>query len=318
MKDKRTFDISSSNILRSSGSERAELLEFTLLGKSNSESRFLVNIAKVQDVRPCPQIIRTPNSSASVPGNIVVKNETVPLLDLSAVFGSETSQSNKIAKSDVIVLSLMGSRYAVLVHQVVRIHYALWTEIIAPGSHAQPSIVGLVKVDEQMIQLLNFEQLLNDVFDLGGNSVTQAASTPLENVCLAVIDDSHVIGEQVRTIFAKNGAKVDAFTSGHGFLDSQKNLFQTYPHIVVDIEMPGMDGISLVKRLRGDNRYDQSSIYVYSSIDIDLLRNEAKTAGANAYIVKKDIADLWDAVVRNHRLPKATSFDTASKVKLVS
>ncbi len=56
--------------------------------------------------------------------------------------------------------------------------------------------------------------------------------------------------------------------------------------IITDINMPGLDGIDLVERLRGGGRHQATPILVLTT-ESDLGKRErAQRAGASAWIVK--------------------------------
>ncbi|HSJ55672.1 MAG TPA: response regulator, partial [Anaerolineae bacterium] len=64
----------------------------------------------------------------------------------------------------------------------------------------------------------------------------------------------------------------------------KEDLF--YDLLIVDIEMPRLDGLSLTARLREDARYERVPIIIVSSRDKEEDRRRGLDAGADAYIVK--------------------------------
>jgi DNA-binding NarL/FixJ family response regulator len=85
---------------------------------------------------------------------------------------------------------------------------------------------------------------------------------------LALEDDFQVIGE------AKDG------------LGALKEVSKTLPDIVVmDVEMPNMDGITAAKALREIN--PQVAVIILSIYDDPVLRAQAQAAGAFSYVEKR-------------------------------
>jgi two-component system OmpR family response regulator len=61
--------------------------------------------------------------------------------------------------------------------------------------------------------------------------------------------------------------------------------------IVLDIMMPGMDGIELAKRIRGDAKHSRVKIAALSALSDADTKNRATSAGVNAYWTKPIIPD---------------------------
>jgi DNA-binding response OmpR family regulator len=112
-----------------------------------------------------------------------------------------------------------------------------------------------------------------------------------------VDDDDDVLG-YCRSVLASAGAVVDAVQ------DSSK-LRQALPPggsydlVLVDIFMPGMNGIDLLRRLSADVRNCAARMYVVSAADDEDLRSEARRCGADGFLKKplhrKTLLDLLAA-----------------------
>lgn len=56
--------------------------------------------------------------------------------------------------------------------------------------------------------------------------------------------------------------------------------------VVLDVMMPGMDGLAVLSRLRRDPRFAKLPVLMYSALDDEQKRSAAIAAGAQGYIVK--------------------------------
>ncbi|HEY7347130.1 MAG TPA: response regulator transcription factor [Ktedonobacterales bacterium] len=99
---------------------------------------------------------------------------------------------------------------------------------------------------------------------------------------LLVVDDDPRITDLVRRIFAYEGYSVAIATSGHEALD--RTLERPPDLIVLDILLPGLDGLEVARRLReaGDN----VPILMLTARDAVANRVEGLTVGADDYLVK--------------------------------
>ena len=61
--------------------------------------------------------------------------------------------------------------------------------------------------------------------------------------------------------------------------------------LVTDIEMPGIDGLELTRRVRGSTRWENLPVVVVSTRDQDSDRMAGLDAGADAYLAKQNLDD---------------------------
>jgi DNA-binding NarL/FixJ family response regulator len=113
---------------------------------------------------------------------------------------------------------------------------------------------------------------------------------------LVVADDHGLMVEAVRIALAK---RVDLEIVGVAETGSQvlPVVQQTQPDLVVlDLRMPGMDGLTCIRLLR--ERFPEVKIAVLSGLDANDTVDEAMRLGASAFISKSvDPAELPDALV---------------------
>ena len=99
-----------------------------------------------------------------------------------------------------------------------------------------------------------------------------------------VVDDSINTREIEKSILEAYGyAVVTADDGEEAFKKTREVLFDL---VITDVEMPRLDGFSLTKRLRDDERYRNVPIIIVTSLEKDEDKKRGITVGANAYIVK--------------------------------
>jgi two-component system chemotaxis sensor kinase CheA len=71
--------------------------------------------------------------------------------------------------------------------------------------------------------------------------------------------------------------------------------------VITDVEMPQLDGIQLIERLRADNRWTELPVIVLSTRGSPEDKQRAVAAGANAYLVKTEFSEaaLRDVLARH-------------------
>jgi two-component system chemotaxis response regulator CheY len=88
-------------------------------------------------------------------------------------------------------------------------------------------------------------------------------------------------------VFALARVKRVTVTEAEDGVDALRKLAANkYDLIMTDINMPIMDGLKLVKRVRSDEKHSQTPIIVITTEGSTEDRQRAMALGANAYITK--------------------------------
>jgi len=97
-----------------------------------------------------------------------------------------------------------------------------------------------------------------------------------------IVDDEAIVRESLFHWFKKYGHVVETASSGFEALEK----LETYPYqlLFVDIKMPGMDGLALLKALRADRELAYVPVLLLS--ERDLVERAAATETVQAYLVK--------------------------------
>jgi chemosensory pili system protein ChpA (sensor histidine kinase/response regulator) len=101
---------------------------------------------------------------------------------------------------------------------------------------------------------------------------------------IMVVDDSLTVRKITSRLLEREGYQVLTAKDG---LDALQQLRETLPAVMlVDIEMPRMDGFDLTRNVRGDARTRHIPIIVISSRTADKHRSQAAALGVNAFLGK--------------------------------
>jgi two-component system, chemotaxis family, chemotaxis protein CheY len=102
--------------------------------------------------------------------------------------------------------------------------------------------------------------------------------------CL-VVEDSQVMRQLL--VFALQRVRELDVTEADDGVDALRKLSGNHFDIIItDINMPIMDGLKLVKRIRSDEAYKNVPIIVVTTEGSQEDRSRALALGANAYITK--------------------------------
>ena len=109
---------------------------------------------------------------------------------------------------------------------------------------------------------------------------------------IAIIDDDEELRLSLGGLMRAYGIEARQFASGDAFLAADQSRFEC---VIADVHMPGIDGISMIRRLR--ERGDQVPVIIISALDPDRTRVQAIAGGARAYFSKPvDSAALLELI----------------------
>lgn len=112
-----------------------------------------------------------------------------------------------------------------------------------------------------------------------------------------VVDDSASMRQMVK--FTLSGEGFDIVEAGNGKEAIEKiDGISDLSLIVSDIHMPEMNGIELVKNLRGNAKYKFTPIIILTTESEQAMQEEGKSAGASAWIVKPFTPDKLKDIVK--------------------
>ncbi|MDP3732546.1 MAG: response regulator [Candidatus Omnitrophota bacterium] len=107
---------------------------------------------------------------------------------------------------------------------------------------------------------------------------------------ILVVDDDQIVCEFLERFLTKRGFSASVANSGEEALEKIKN---DAPAIVLlDIKMPGMDGLTTLKKIRAINK--RLGVIIITGVGEEEIAKEAMNSGAYDYITKPLDLDYLD------------------------
>ena len=128
---------------------------------------------------------------------------------------------------------------------------------------------------------------------------------------ILVVDDEPVNQKLIENLLEVMGHSPEFANNGFEALEKIKSGFDL---VLLDIRMPGIDGIEVVRRIRGNPESDDIPIIMITVLDDKQTRIEAIQAGANDFINKP--IDRLELQVRMESLLKMREAQNAIKLHL--
>jgi len=113
---------------------------------------------------------------------------------------------------------------------------------------------------------------------------------------LLIVDDNSTVREMMKSLFSDLADQVYESANGEEAIVSYASHHQDW--VLMDIEMPVCDGLAATRRIK--ESYPEARIIMVTSHDSKVLRQAAMDAGACAYVLKDDLADLH-RMLKDHK-----------------
>ena len=285
---------------RLAGSNKMEILLFSI----GTKELFGINVFKVREVSQTPRITKTPNMPPGVEGVISLRGNIIPVIALAKIIANEHSRGKDQNLYDtMIVTEFSRHTQAFLVKEVDRIIRVDWDRVRAPEAMLtgnQAKITAITELpDGKLVSILDVEQILSGV--LGEKIVPPeiAAMQMPADAYMFFVDDSAVARKEIVSVLDKLGVKYYQATNGKEAWDKLQNIAGRAQHdgytlqrslraILVDAEMPEMDGYVLTRLIKSDVRFRDIPVVMHSSLSSNASRAMGSNVGVDAYVAKFD------------------------------
>ncbi|PZX08139.1 two-component system chemotaxis response regulator CheV [Psychrobacillus insolitus] len=285
--------------LLESGTNELEIVEFQV-----GVNKFGINVIKVKEIIEPLIITFVPHVHDHVEGIVQLRGEVLPVVNLEKVLGIPKSAANQQDK--YIVTEFNNQKVIFHVSNVKQIHRISWEQIEKPSNiyrNGTSHVIGVIKREEEMILLLDFERIIveiNPELGINVNSIKKLGKRERSNKKIVIAEDSPLLRKllhdtlneagYVNLEFFENGKDAIAYLEG---LEKVSTDISEHVHIVVtDIEMPQLDGHTFTRRIKENSHLAKLPVLIFSSLITEDLRHKGDKVGAEAQISKPEIAEL--------------------------
>ncbi len=235
-------------------------------------------------------------------GFVEFQGHKVALHFLPTLLGDNEAHPMVQRSCPVLVLKHGADRLAVQVDDVVG-NREVVIKNIGPQLSRMIGIAGATVLGSGEIVLILNPVALSHHIDLHPQlkpaAIAAAAAAPeptrARDFVVMVVDDSLTVRKVTQRLLEREGYQVMLAKDG---VDALEHLQETVPDLMlVDIEMPRMDGFDLTRNIRGNDSTAAVPIIMITSRTADKHRNYALDLGVNAYFGKPFQEDMLLAAI---------------------
>jgi two-component system chemotaxis sensor kinase CheA len=222
---------------------------------------------------------------------IIYKDQTIPLGSLADVLKLASGGFSSPERSKLVLIVSFGERrFAFVVDELIE-YTQLILKPLGDLLERVPNISGISLLGTgETALVLNPADLVRSAGGIrkeGSRPIFPTLWEPTKNKRILVVDDSIATRTLERTLLESAGFSVLTASDGYKALD----LLATNRCDVVlsDVIMPNMDGIELTRAIKSRPKLSHLPVILITSLGSDEDKSRGLDAGADAYLVKKEL-----------------------------
>ncbi len=299
------------------GSNKFELLLFRLGAADAAGDRselFGINVFKVREIVAMPAITAVAGALPHMLGVVNLRGQVIPVVDLPSIVGCKPKTGLNIMLVTEYARTTQG--FAVeSVEEIVRLD---WSQVLSAESSGAGGgmVTSIARLDgdtenTRLAQVLDVEQILRQITPSDGKEVDAINMKKLllkPGTVILAADDSAVARGLIEQALTAMGAPFIMTKTGKeawerlqaisaAAIVEGKTVRDKVAMVLTDLEMPEMDGFTLTRNIKQDDRFKFLPVVIHSSLSGSTNEDHVRSVGADAYVAKF-VAEELAATIR--------------------
>ncbi len=296
-------------------SNRFELLLFRL-GTSLHEQKselFGINVFKLREIVPMPAFTRPAGMKAPLLGMVNIRDQVIPVIDLPAVAGCKPETGLNI----LLITEYARSVQAFAVESVENIMRLDWQQVHTAEKAVNGRYITSIaclddnKETNNLALVLDVEQILYDIVpsshDLRATNLKTNKFYITPGAVAIVAEDSKVARAMLEKGLNAMGIPHQMHVTGKDAWERTQQLAQEAEAegkpisekialVLTDLEMPEMDGFTLTRKIKTDERLKKIPVVIHSSLSGSANEDHIRKVKADGYVAKFEINELSSVI----------------------
>lgn len=267
-----------------------------------------------------PELSQIPNSDSRLLGMADCRGEPTIVIDLNKSLGKDIVLSDSLAEAHAVVTEFNNKVQAFLVDKVEKIVRKDWSDVNEPpfGDTTGGYLTAVTKIDGKLVQILDVEKILEDISGGASNNLPRQNRTLVNGhmaseFTIMIVDDSAMARNKTENILSSLGVKTLVCKNGVEAYDKLLELAEASEArglriedelvmVLSDIEMPQMDGLALVQKMRENMSLKNLHVVIQSSISGGFKNTIKDNGNVSKTLVKWDEQALISTVMHTLEL----------------
>ncbi|MDR1048745.1 MAG: response regulator, partial [Synergistaceae bacterium] len=234
-----------------------------------------------------------------------VRGQVLQLLDLRRFLG--IASPVPLEETKVMIVEFNDVRLGFLVDSVERIYRINTNDFDASlsGRYLGPWVLYVMKKDKRNVLLLDYEAIVQTAapsvaeraLDANKLGVFKDRVGDAGRFYILVADDSPLLRKQIQDALKMSGFEQVKFAFDG--MEAHKILIERLERcdlLITDIEMPRMDGFTLLNAIRKDENVKNLPVLLFSSLMSEDVMSRAGLMKVDGHVLKPDIYKLVERV----------------------
>lgn len=265
-----------------------------LLVETSNQDIYAIPTASIETITRVflKDIIYTEGKEALKMGRRVI-----PLVELSDLLGLPFKSKEILP---VVVISYARHRIGVVVNKLIG-EEEIVIKNLGNFLKRVENIAGSTLLGSgEVVLVLNISEIMRLVSRMGKTKLFHRQETEKKKRSILIVEDSLTTRELERSIIEAAGYKVEIAVDGVEAIEKVTGTDEKFDLLVVDIQMPRMDGFQLTEWMKKNEKYKDIPVIIVTALELAEEKKRGIEVGAEAYIVKSafDQASLLDTIER--------------------
>lgn len=281
--------------------DNIKILYFELFINGFNNIKIGINIQKVVEIIQEPYITNVPRSFFPIIGQIKHQEHPIPILFLGHFFDQVWDNNSFDKKKRIIICEFQKILLGLIVDQTKRIITINNAQVMPiPKALEQKKnnlYNGIISYKNDFIHLLDIEQIIEHL-NIIPDTIDSLHIEPkrFNGKTALVVEDSKVfLKKMIQTLSQYEINVISALDGEEGF-HLYKNNVDKIDIIFTDIEMPKLNGISMMRKIKNMKEWKEIPVVFNSSISNPGLIQDIKDERLGKYCIKFNENEIFDVL----------------------
>lgn len=295
--------MSNQSVLLDVGTGEVEVIVFIV-----NDHKYCVNVLKAREIIQLSDVRPSTDGNQCILGITNVRDKVMTVIDLSYIL--DKKETEKVEGKMALVCEFNRKQVMFAVDSIEGIRRVRWSDITKPDPLLKGSLsVGNILTENGILLMLDFEKIITDIskeenpYEKSKSEIVLKAERATKKIYMA--DDSKTIRTLLKEVLTSAGYKdIRTFDNGKEVLDAimklkeakGANFTEDVDLLITDIEMPILDGHTVIRRIKEDPVLSDLPVIIFSSLITDDLYHKGESVGADCQISKPSIHELVESV----------------------